>query len=147
MLGLDAVGHVAADALDFGAGPAAHHDLAPGDPARGRSTDDILVVHAGAVGQHREGPLRDNGQFGGGADQVGAAEPGEGAEGVVGVGDTAARVAAHDQVALRLQQAARTFFQLAQFPIVVRQFVDARFERAHFVGVVPASVLSTISLS
>ena len=40
------------------------------------------------------------------------------------------RVAAHDQIALRLQQAARALFGFAQFPIAVGQFLDARFERA-----------------
>ena len=57
---------------------------------------------------------------------------GERAEGVVGVSDAALRVAAHDHVALRFQQAARALFRLAQFPIAVGQFLDARVQRAHF---------------
>ena len=52
-LGLDAVGDIAADALHFGAGIAAHRDLAPGDPAAAGAGGDFLVVDAGAVRRAR----------------------------------------------------------------------------------------------
>ena len=50
-LGVGAVGDVAADALHFAAGVAAHGHLAPGDPARARGGRDFLVVNARAVRQ------------------------------------------------------------------------------------------------
>ena len=50
----DAVGDIAADALDFGlAAFAAHKAFAPGDPAGAGSGRDLLIVHAPAVGQYR----------------------------------------------------------------------------------------------
>ena len=87
-------------------------------------------MHAGAVGEHARLALLEHRQRGRLADQLLARLAGERAEGVVGIGDVALRVAAHDQIALRLQQAARALFRLAQFPIAVGQFLDARLQPA-----------------
>ena len=51
-LGLDARRDVAADGLHLVAVVGAHRDLAPGDPARAAVAVDLLVMHAGAVGEH-----------------------------------------------------------------------------------------------
>ena len=62
MLGRDPVGHVAADALHLGLLTAAHHHLAPGDPARAVGGRDLLVVDARAVAGERGGALLDHRQ-------------------------------------------------------------------------------------
>ena len=119
VLGLDPVADVAADALHFAAGFAAHRDFAPGDPARAVAGSDLLVVHAGAVGEHLDFALLEHAQLDFFADERVARLAGERAESVIGVSDAGIGVAPHDQVALRLQQAARALFRLAQLPIAV----------------------------
>ncbi len=136
VLGLDAVGDVAADALHFGRPRRRAPRLrARRSSACRRRADDLWSCTRVPSGEHRHGALRENGQFGRGADQGLAAAAGERAEGVIGVSDAAAGVAAHDQVALRLQQTARALFGLAQLPIVVGQLLDARLQRAHLLRV------------
>lgn len=91
-----------------------------------------MVVHAGAVGQYRHRASVEDRQLNGLADQGLSLFSSQGTERVVGVGDAAMVVAAHDQVALRLQQTARALLGFAQLPIPVGQFLNAGFEVAQF---------------
>ena len=126
-LGLDAVGDVAADALDFGVlgllGP--DHDVAPGEPARAVGGHDLLVVQPRAVRQHAGAALLQRRQRIGGAEQRLARRAGQGAIGVVDVGDAALAVAADDQIALRFEQARRARLGLLQLPGAVGQLLAA----------------------
>ena len=120
VLGLGAVGDVAADALNFGAAVLApHHHVAPSEPARAVAGRDLLVVHPRAVGEHVGLALFEHGKRGGGAQERGAVLAGERAEGVVGVADAALAIAPYDQVALRLEQARGTLLGFLQLPHVV----------------------------
>ena len=125
-----AVGHVAANALDFTAAIVAHGDFAPGDPARAGGSGDLLVVHPRAVGKNAGLALLLDRQTEGGGEKVLARPAGERAEGVVGVGDRAAAIAANDDVALRLEEALAALLRLAHLPIAIRFLVDARFQIA-----------------
>ena len=98
---------------------AADGDLAPSDPARGRAAGNLLIVHARAVRLNRESALLEHRQFDDTADQCLAWFSRQGTEGVIGISDAAKTIPAHDDVALCLQQTARAFFRLAQFPIAV----------------------------
>ena len=110
--------------------------FAPRDPARAcRARRSSGRARACRRRARVASPCSSTGQRLGGADRARrACLAGERAEGVVGVGDAAGGVAAHDQVALRFEQAARALFGLAQFPIAVGEIVDARFERTPIVS-------------
>ena len=142
-LGLDAVGDVAADALHFGArlrrAPRLRARRSSARRRRWRSSGRARACRRRA---RRRRPVRARGSSTAVPISASRGLAGERAEGVVGVGDAAARVAAHDQVALRFQQAARALFRLAQFPIAVGQFLDARFQRAHVLARARAGAIS-----
>ena len=127
---VDAVGHVAADALHLAAAVGAHRHLAPGDPARAVGRGDLLVVHAGAVGETRNVALLSTGSAKAVREQAPRAGAGERAERVVGVGDGAAAVAAHDDVALRLEEALGALLRFLDLPVAVGRLVEMRFETA-----------------
>ncbi len=129
-LGVGAVGDVAADALHFAADIAAHGDLVPGDPARALRGRDLLVVDARAVGQEAGLALGVDGERNRSSQQLGAVAAGQRAEGVVGVGDRAFGVAAHDHVALRLEEAPGAFLRFADFPVAVGRLFEPRLEVA-----------------
>ncbi len=129
-LGLDPVGDVAADALHLGLRPGAHHDLAPRDPARAVGRRDLLVVHAGAVVMQRGLALLDHRQRERAADELVARAGSQRAEGVVGVGDAVVAVTADDDVALRLEQAARALLGLLELPIAVGELLGATAQLA-----------------
>ena len=124
MLGLDPIGHVAADALHLGLLSAAHHDLAPGDPARAVGGLDLLIVDAGAVARERGDALLDHRQRKIRADDLLAGASGQRAERVVGVGDAMLAVVAHDHVALRLDEAAGAFLGFLELPVAVGEILD-----------------------
>ncbi len=63
-----------------------------------------------------------------GCEQIRALESGKLAEGIVGIGDRAVAVAAHDDVALRLEKALRALLRLPDFPVAVGRFLEARLE-------------------
>ena len=130
--GLHAVGDVAADALQLGAGLAAraHHYFAPGDPARAGLGGDLLVVDAGAVGGVRGGALLEHRQREGGSEQRLALPVGEHAERVVDIGDAPVGVAARDHVALRGQKALGALFRFLELPMAVGQLLGALLQRA-----------------
>ena len=122
-LALGALGDIAADALHFGrmACVAANEALAPGDPSRPERACDFLVVDAGAAGFPRGVALLKHGKRKMAADQRVAGLTGEGAKSVVDEGDAASRVAQHDQIVLRFEQAAGALLGFLQFPVTVRE--------------------------
>ena len=130
LFGKHAVGHVAADALHFAAAVGAHGDFAPGDPARAVGRGDFLVVHLRAVGETTGFALLRNRQRKRGRQKVLARAAGKRAERVVGVGDRAVAVAAHDDVALRLEEARGALLRFAYFPVAIRRVVEPRLEIA-----------------
>ena len=81
----------------------------------------LLVVNPRAVGLERNIALLEHGELKAAADQRAAGLLGKLAIGVVDEGDGALRVAQHDQVALRFEQAAGAFLGLLQFPIAIGQ--------------------------
>jgi len=119
--GFGAVGNVAADALHFGrcAGIETNQRLAPGDPARAQYGFDSLVVNPRAVGFDRACTLFDHSELKTAADQLGTPLVRQFTVGVVDEGDPAVGAAQHDQVALRLEQAAGALFGFLQLPIAV----------------------------
>ncbi len=68
------------------------------------------------------------------ADQFFARPAGEFAIGVVGEGDAACRVAQHDQVALRFEQAAGARLGFLQFPVAVGERLVVQGDLAHFLA-------------
>ena len=107
----------------------ADRHLAPGDPARPIGGGDLLVVAARAVGRERGQALLDHlGQIAR-ADQRLAGAAGERAEGVIRVGDAALPVAAHDQVALRFEKAARALLGFPELPVAVGELLGVRAQR------------------
>ena len=76
-------------------------------------------MYARTVRLNRESALLEHRQFDNTADQSLAWFPRQGTESVIRVSDAAKIIPAHDDVALCLQQTARAFFRLAQFPIAV----------------------------
>src|SRR5690348_8941569 len=120
VLGLDAIRDVAADALDLRTGFATDGNLSPGDPAHKTAAGDLLIINASAVGLNGEGATFKDGQLFGGPDQRVARSACERAESVIRIGNAARAVAAHDEVALSLQQTACALFGLAQLPKPVR---------------------------
>ena len=129
MLGLGAVGDVAADALQFGrrVGVEADQAFAPGDPALA----DLLVVHAGAVGLHGDLTLLGRLELEAAADQLVARATGELAVGVVDERDRAVALAADDEVALRLEQVAGALLGVLQLPVAVGQRFVLRVDLAN----------------
>ena len=113
LFGEHAVGHVAADALHFAAAVGAHGDFAPGDPARAVGRGDFLVVRLRAVGRRRVSPCSSDWQRKVGREKVLARAAGQRAKRVVGVGDGAVAVAAHDDVVLRLEEARSALLRFA----------------------------------
>ena len=79
---------------------------------------------------HRDGALREHRQVEMAADQRIAGPAGERAERVVGVGDDTGRVAPHDDVALRLEKAARAFLGFPELPVAVAELLDPRASQA-----------------
>ena len=67
-------------------------------------------------------------------DQPVAWLPGKRAISVVGIGDAAFAVSAHDKVALGLQQTLHPLFRFAEFPLPVGQFVDVFAQVAYFLS-------------
>ena len=110
-LGFGAVGHIAADALHLRwlTGIRSHQALAPGDPSRSKFSGDALVVNPRAARLQRGVTLLKNLECEGTADQRTAGLPGELAIGVVDGCDEALRIAQHNQVVLRFEQAAGAF--------------------------------------
>ena len=127
-LGLDPVGDIAADALHFGTRSCAgaHDDLAPGDPARAPLGCDFLIVDARAVREHRGFALLGGRQREVAAEERRALARSESAKGVVGEGDAALAVAAHNHVALRLDKTSRAMLGLLELPVAVGQILDPR---------------------
>ena len=62
------------------------------------------------------------------AEQILARASGQRAERVVGIGDGAGAVAAHDDVALRLEEAFGALLRFADLPIAVGSFLKMRFK-------------------
>jgi hypothetical protein len=122
---------IAADAQDFGAVIGAHRRFAPGDPARRTGALDLLVVHAGSVGEHRHRPLLAHQKDTAMADEGIFRAAGEGAESIVGIGDASLAVVAHDQIALRLKEIARTLFGFAQLPMLIEKIFEPRLQPAY----------------
>src|SRR6202140_5294858 len=87
-------------------------------------------MHAGAVGEIGNVALDFHRQRKGGRKQIVARTSGEGAERVVGIGDGAAAVAAHDDVALRLEEALGALLRFADLPIAVGSLLEMRLEAA-----------------
>ena len=65
--------------------------------------------------------------------------PGESAKGVVDEGDAACRVAQHDQIVLRFEQAAGALLGFLQFPVAVRQCFVVHGHHAQFPAHQPQS--------
>ena len=118
---LGAVGDVAADALHLRrfSGVVADEALAPGDPSRPGGAVDLLVMNARAVRFQCGIALFEHVEAEAAADQRAARLPRQFAIGVVDEGDGAVGVAQHDQVALRLEQAADALLGFLQFPVAV----------------------------
>ena len=133
-LGLGAVGDVAADALHFGrpAGVATHEAFAPCDPSRLQRAGDLLVMNPRAVRLKRGLALLKDGECEATADQRASRLLGQFAIGVVDEGDSARRIAQHDQVALGFEQAAGALLGLLQFPIAVGQRLVVKRNLAKF---------------
>ncbi len=125
-----AIGHVAADALHLAVAVSAHGDFAPGDPAHAVGAGDFLVVNPRAVGEQRGVALLLHRQRECGAKKVVAAASGERAERVIGIGDGAVAVAAHDDVTLRFEKALGALLGFPAFPITVFGFVKPCFQGA-----------------
>ena len=89
---------------------------------------DLLVVHAGAVGEIGNVALDLHRQRKGGREQFLARPSGQRAERVVGIGDGAAAVAAHDDVALRLEEAFGALLRFADLPIAVGGLLEMRLK-------------------
>src|SRR5262249_19591034 len=105
-LGLRAISDVAADALHFGTLTGADRHLAPGDPALAFGRRDLLVVAARSIWRDRGCTLLNHLRLKAFADECFARAVGQPAKRVVGVGDAALAVAAHDHVALGCQERA-----------------------------------------
>ena len=129
----DAVGDVAADALRLGARASLRTATSRQAIQRAPSAAAIFWSWARVPSASTAtSPCSTHGKSDGCADQLAARLARQRAEGVVGIGDAALRVAAHDQVALRLEQAVRALFRFAQFPIAVGQFLGAHFDARIF---------------
>src|SRR5581483_11375562 len=109
VFGVDAIGHVAPDALHFAAAAPANGNFAPGDPAFVVAGCDFLVAGAGAVGEHGAFALLEHRQRKSGSDEFGLGASGEPAECLIGVGDVAVAVATYDDVILRREKAVGAF--------------------------------------
>ncbi|MEA2977079.1 MAG: hypothetical protein QOF19_2599 [Alphaproteobacteria bacterium] len=131
-LSLGAIGHVTSDALDFRIVVWSKIDgnLPPRDPAPAVGCGDLLIIDARPVGCGRGIALFQRRQGEIGADQRLAAAAGQRAEGVVGIGDDAAAVAAHDHVALRFEEIAGALLDVLKLPIAVGEFLRARLQAA-----------------
>ena len=85
-------------------------------------------MHAGAVGEIGNVALDLHRQREGGREQFLARASGQRAERIVGIGDGAAAVAAHDDVALRLEEAFGALLRFADLPIAVGSFFEMGFK-------------------
>ena len=121
--GLGTIGNVAADASHLGrlAGIRSNQAFTPRDPSSPEGARDVLVVDPCAIGQQRGLALFKHieGEFA--ADKRASRPLGQLAIGIVGKNERALEIAQHDQIALRLEQAAGALLRFLQFPIAVCQ--------------------------
>ena len=134
--GLGAIGNVAADASHLGrlAGIRSDQAFPPRDPSSPERARDLLVVARCAICQQRGLALFKHieGEFT--ADQRALRPLGQLAIGVVGKSERALEVAQHDQIALRLEQAAGALLRFLQFPIAVGQCFIVERDLAQFLA-------------
>ncbi len=124
LLGCDPGGDVAPDALQHTlAERDGHNRLNPGDPALALRSREAFVEDAGATLQRLGGSRSDEPRLGIRANDVGLSESGQGGIGTVRIDDAGA-VAPHDQVALRLDQAAIVLLAIGERPEAVVQGLD-----------------------
>jgi hypothetical protein len=126
VLRLDSGGDVASDGLHLRMLAGADHDFAPGDPPRAVRRRDLLIMDAGGVGKERGIALLEDAQRHGAPEQLCPAASAQPAKGIIGVGDGARTVMAHDDVALGFQQTARALLRLLELPVSVRKILGAK---------------------
>jgi hypothetical protein len=124
LLGGDAPADLAADALQHGL-PGGDRDdrLDPGEPALALIGLDALVDGAGAARQRLRRSGDAHTRLSEAADRLGLALADQGRIGGVGVDDPAL-AAPHDQITLRLDQAAIAFLAVGELPEPIAQLLD-----------------------
>ena len=116
------------------AGVEADQCLAPGDPSRSKRGRNFLIVNPGAVRFQRAVALLEHGQLKATADQRLPRLPGKLAKSVIDERNDAFGVAQHDQIALRLEQAAGALLGFLQFPIAIGQRLVVECDLAKFLA-------------
>ena len=91
---------------------------------------NLFVVHLGPVGLGDNGTTVTNRQLRCATNQNLTRLASKLAESIICISDPARTVAPDDNVALRLQQAARALFRFTHFPEAVRQIFDLFFQHA-----------------
>ncbi len=130
-LGLGTIGDVAADALQFcwmvGVDP--HQGFAPCNPAGAPCGFDALIENSRAVRFNHALALLENGEREPTAKQLRPRSLSQDAIGIIDRGDGGGPVAQNDQIALRLEKAARALLRFLQFPIAIseRFIVESNF--------------------
>ena len=130
LLGLDATCNVPPDALNFRSTIATNGDLSPGYPAYTVIRFNLFVVHPGPIGLDGNDTAVTNGHLCCATDQNLMRLARKLAERIVCVSNPARTVAPDDNIALCLQQAARSLFCFSHLPEAVRQVFDSVLEHA-----------------
>ena len=130
LLGFNATCNITPDALNFRSTIAANGDLSPGYPAYTVIRFNLFIVHPGPVGLDGNDTAVTNRQLCCATDQNLTRLARKLTERIVCVSDPTRTVTPDDDIALCLQQAARSLFCFAYLPDAVRKLFDLVFQHA-----------------